>query len=98
MQIDSVFSTLDEPLYNFLQQKSNEIEFINDIDEVPDLNAFDDENKNKPILIVFDDFFDFSTRILINRFNGLETFFLSLIYKNLRSRFMLELMVIFVSI
>ena len=24
------FSTLDEPLYNFLQQKSNDIEFIND--------------------------------------------------------------------
>ena len=45
-----------------------------------------------------DRFFDFSTRILINRFNGLETFFLSLIYKNPRSRFMLELMVIFVSI
>jgi hypothetical protein len=43
-------------------------------------------------------FFDISTRILINRFNGLETFFLSLIYKNPRSRFMLELMVIFVSI
>jgi hypothetical protein len=27
---------------------------------------------------------DFSTRILINRFNGLETLFLSLIYKNPR--------------
>jgi hypothetical protein len=36
--------------------------------------------------------------VYINRFNGLETFFLSLIYKNPRSRFMLELMMIFVSI
>ena len=45
-----------------------------------------------------DRFIDFSTRILISGFNGLETFFLSLIYKNPRSRFMLELMVIFVSI
>ncbi len=41
---------------------------------------------------------DFSTRILVNRFNGLQTFFLSLIYKKLRSRFMLELIEIFVSI
>ncbi len=43
-------------------------------------------------------FIDFSTRILINIFNGLETFFLSLIHKNPRSKFMLELMVIIVSI
>ncbi len=39
-----------------------------------------------------------STRILVNRFNGLETFDLSLVYRNPRSRFMLELKVIFVSI
>ncbi len=46
-------------------------------------------------------FINFLTRILINRFksfNGLETFILLLIYRNQRSRFMLELMVIFVSI
>ena len=43
-------------------------------------------------------FIDFSTGILINRFDGLETLFLSLIYKNPRSRFMLESMLIFVSI
>jgi hypothetical protein len=41
---------------------------------------------------------DFSTRVLINRFNGLETFFLSLIYNNPRSRFMLKLMAVLVSI
>ena len=56
------FSTLDEPLYNFLQQKSNDIEFINNIDDVPDLNEFDDENKNKPKLIVFDDFINLSKK------------------------------------
>jgi len=49
------FSTLDEPLYNYLQ-KNDQIEFINDINEVPELSEFDDEEKNKPKLIVFDDF------------------------------------------
>ncbi len=43
-------------------------------------------------------FIDFSTRILITWLNGLDKFFLSLIYKNPGSRFMLELMVIFVLI
>jgi hypothetical protein len=45
-----------------------------------------------------DRFIDFSARILINRFNDLETFLWSVIYKNPRSRFMLELMMIIVSI
>ena len=56
------FSTLDEPLYNFSQQKSNDIEFINNIDDVPDLNEFDDENKNKPKLIVFEDFINLTKK------------------------------------
>jgi len=50
------FSTLDEPLYNFLKQKNERVEFVNDVDEIPELNEFDDEEKNKPKLIVFDDF------------------------------------------
>jgi hypothetical protein len=41
---------------------------------------------------------DFSTWILIIRFNELETILWSAIYKNPRSRFMLELMILFVSI
>jgi hypothetical protein len=45
-----------------------------------------------------DGFIDFSTGILINRFNGLETFVLSSIYRNQISKFLLELMVTFVSI
>ena len=49
------FSTTDEPLYNMLED-TGKIELINDIEEVPDLEDFDDEHKNKPKLIVFDDF------------------------------------------
>ena len=49
------FSTTDEPLYNMLEE-TGKIELINDIDDVPDLVEFDDEHKNKPKLIVFDDF------------------------------------------
>ncbi len=37
-----------------------------------------------------DGFIDFSTRILIHKFNGLNTYCFSLIYNNPRSRFMLE--------
>ena len=32
------FSTLNKPFYNFLQQKTSDIDFIYDIDEVLDLN------------------------------------------------------------
>ena len=39
-------------------------------------------------------FIDFSARILINGFYGLGTVFLSLIYENPRSKFMLELMLL----
>ena len=49
------FSTTDEPLYNLLESSKN-IELINDIDEVPELQEFDDKHKDKPKLIIFDDF------------------------------------------
>jgi hypothetical protein len=49
------FSTTDEPLYQMLSSTKN-VELINDIDEVPELSEFDDKNKDKPKLIVFDDF------------------------------------------
>ena len=58
------FSTLDEPLYNFLKQKSERVEFINDVDEIPELDEFDDEDKDKPKLIVFDDFLVLSKKEL----------------------------------
>jgi hypothetical protein len=44
-----------------------------------------------------DRFIDFSTRVLIDGFNGIVTCFLSLISKNPKSRFLLEL-TIFVSV
>ncbi len=49
------FSTTDEPLYNMLEE-TGKIELVSDIEEVPDLEEFDDEHKDKPKLIVFDDF------------------------------------------
>ena len=61
------------------------IQFVSSLDRANVLSTFD-----------FDavQFIDFSTRILIYGFNGLGTFNLSLISKNPRSRFMLELMVL----
>jgi hypothetical protein len=49
------FSTTDEPLYNMLEE-TGKIELISDIEDVPDLEDFDDKHKDKPKLIVFDDF------------------------------------------
>ena len=48
------FSTTDEPLYNLLEEHG--VTLYNNIDEVPDLEEYDDEDKKKPKLIVFDDF------------------------------------------
>ncbi len=48
------FSTTDEPLYNLLEE--HDVTLYNNIDEVPDLEEYDDEDKKKPKLIVFDDF------------------------------------------
>jgi hypothetical protein len=39
-----------------MSEETGKIELINDIDEVPDLEEFDDRDKDKPKLIVFDDF------------------------------------------
>ncbi len=35
------FSTLDEPLYNYLAEKYDEIEFVNDVEDIPSLEEFD---------------------------------------------------------
>jgi hypothetical protein len=48
------FSTTDEPLYKMLESKN--VELIDNIEDVPLLSDFDDKNKDKPKLIVFDDF------------------------------------------
>lgn len=49
-------STTDEPLYNFLQKKIPEMKVFNDINELPSLSEFDNEDKSKEKLIIFDDF------------------------------------------
>jgi hypothetical protein len=56
------FSTTDEPLYNLLKSKIPDVELINDIDEVPHVQEFDDKNKNKSKLIVFDDFINLNKK------------------------------------
>jgi len=56
------FSTTDEPLYNYLQSKIPDVELINNIDDVPAVQEFDDKNKNKQKLIVFDDFVNLSKK------------------------------------
>jgi DNA polymerase III delta prime subunit len=47
-------STTEEPLYKKLQE-FNEVEFFTDIDDLPDLDEFEDD-LNAPKLIIFDDF------------------------------------------
>lgn len=49
-------STEDEPLYNFLRQKIPDIKFYTDIEELPELKEYDNEDKKLEKLIVFDDF------------------------------------------
>jgi DNA helicase HerA-like ATPase len=52
----------DEPLYNLLQSKIPDVELINDIDEGPHVQEFDDKNKSKSKLIVFDDFINLNKK------------------------------------
>lgn len=58
------FATTDEPLYNLLKQKSDRVEFIDNIDDMPSIDEFDDEDKNKPKLLVIDDFINLSKKEL----------------------------------
>jgi hypothetical protein len=56
------FSTTDEPLYNYLQQKIPEVQLINKVDEVPEVQSYDKNDKKISKLIVFDDFVNLSKR------------------------------------
>lgn len=49
-------STADEPIYQFIKQKIPETQLINNIADLPELNTFDDDDKDSEKLIVFDDF------------------------------------------
>ena len=64
------FSTTDEPLYNHLREKSNKIEFYDNIDEMPELTEFED-CKEKPKLMVIDDFINLTKKEKKKIFNYL---------------------------
>jgi hypothetical protein len=49
-------STSDEPLYNMIKEKMPDTQLYNDIDDLPELNTFDNDDKDQEKLIVFDDF------------------------------------------
>jgi hypothetical protein len=55
------FNTTDEPLYNHLKEKSDRIEFYDNIEEMPDLAEFEDD-KDKPKLLVIDDFINLTKK------------------------------------
>jgi hypothetical protein len=57
-------STADEPLYKFLEDKIDGLQLTNDIDEVPDLQEWDDEDNDREKLIVFDDFINLPKKAL----------------------------------
>jgi hypothetical protein len=63
-------STTDEPLYSFLQNKIPELEMYNDINELPSLDTYDDDDKGHEKLIVFDDFINLKKKEMtkINEF------------------------------
>ena len=55
-------STGEEPLYQYLKQKIPELEIYTDINEVPSLMEFDDDQKDKEKLIIFDDFINLNKK------------------------------------
>jgi hypothetical protein len=55
-------STGEEPLYQYLKQKIPDLEIYNDINEVPSLMEFDDDQKDKEKLIIFDDFINLNKK------------------------------------
>jgi len=58
-------STADEPLYNFLQSKIPDLKMYTDISELPELKEFDNEDKDKEKLIVFDDFINLNKKQMV---------------------------------
>ena len=62
-------STTQEPLYELLEEKGATL--YNDIDEVPELIEYDDDEKKNPKLIVFDDFINIDNKKLKKIYNYL---------------------------
>ena len=63
-------STSDEVLYDLIRQRIPTTQFYTDIEELPDLVEFDDENKKLEKLIVIDDFIGLkkSEMVKINKY------------------------------
>ena len=59
------FSTTYEQLYQLIKKNNKDVELINNIDDVPDLHSFDDNFKDKPKIIVFDDFINLSPKEMV---------------------------------
>ena len=59
------FSTTDEPLYKLIKNNNPDVELIDNIDDVPPLSDFDDKYKDKPKIIVFDDFIILSPKEMV---------------------------------
>lgn len=58
-------STTDEPIYEYLREKIEDLELYNNIEDVPELNSFDDEDKDKEKLFVIDDFINLKKKEMI---------------------------------
>ena len=58
-------STADEPLYNSLQKNMPDVKLYTDINELPSLNEFDNDEKNKEKLIIFDDFINLTKKEMV---------------------------------
>jgi len=48
-------STADEPIYNYMKNNIDGLQLIDNVDELPNLEDFNDDDKSKEKLIVFDD-------------------------------------------
>jgi len=48
-------STADEPIYNYMKENIEGLELIDNVDDLPNLEDFNDEDKSTEKLIVFDD-------------------------------------------
>ena len=58
-------STTDEPIYEYLREKIEDLELYNNIEDVPELNSFDDEDKDKEKLFVIDDFINLKKKEMV---------------------------------
>ena len=58
-------STTDEPLYNFLQKQIPDMKIFNNIAEFPSLKEFDDDEKDRDKLVIFDDWINLNKKEMV---------------------------------